>query len=64
MSSKNRGPGRPRVDSERVDTRFPRELLDLIDAWAADQDDKPSRPEAVRRLVAEALGRPMFSHPE
>jgi hypothetical protein len=32
-------------------------LLDLveIDAWAADQADRPSRAEAVRRLVRKAL---------
>jgi hypothetical protein len=27
-----------------------------VDAWAAEQDDAPSRPEAVRRLVAKGLG--------
>jgi hypothetical protein len=29
-----------------------RDLLNLqIDSWAAKQDDLPSRPEAIRRLV-------------
>jgi hypothetical protein len=34
-----------------------RELSEKIDAWAADQEDAPSRPEAVRRLVAKGLGK-------
>lgn len=29
--------------------------LKRLDAWAAEQPDKPSRPEAVRRLVDMAL---------
>lgn len=50
-SKKTRGRGRPVVDSERVDTRFPREALDGIDAFAAAEPDKPARTEAVRRIV-------------
>jgi hypothetical protein len=30
-------------------------LLAKIDAWSAEQDDEPSRPEAIRRLAAQAL---------
>jgi hypothetical protein len=26
-----------------------------LDAWISDQDDEPSRPEAIRRLVEQAL---------
>lgn len=31
------------------------EFLATIDAWAEAQPDKPSRSEAIRRLVEEAL---------
>jgi hypothetical protein len=31
-------------------------LLTDLDAWAKRQDDAPSRPEAIRRLVEQALG--------
>lgn len=55
MSSEKTGRGRPPVDSERIDTRFQRPVLDQIDAWREDQPDKPSRPEAVRRLVEKGL---------
>ena len=47
--------GRPKVDSEEVRARMTRELLDRIDAWSAEQADRPARPEAVRRLVDKGL---------
>ena len=31
--------------------RLPPDQLAALDAWAAVQDDTPTRPEAVRRLV-------------
>jgi hypothetical protein len=35
-----------------------RGMLDAIDAWiSAQPEPRPNRPEAVRRLVAEALGK-------
>jgi hypothetical protein len=51
--------GRPRVDSEDVHIRLTRPALDTLDVWIASQPEpRPSRPEAIRRLLAEALGRP------
>jgi hypothetical protein len=48
--------GRPKVDSEMVRARFERQTLNRVDQWRAEQPDpKPSRPEAVRRLVDKAL---------
>ena len=35
--------------------RFTTEQLAEIDAWRRDQSDLPSRSEAIRRLVEEAL---------
>jgi Arc/MetJ-type ribon-helix-helix transcriptional regulator len=35
--------------------RFPDELVDAVDLWAAKQKDAPSRSEAIRRLVELAL---------
>jgi hypothetical protein len=32
-------------------------LLEAIDEWRRKQDDLPSRPEAIRRLVMQALKR-------
>lgn len=44
------------MDSEAVNTRMERPMLDALDAFAADQGDPvPSRPEAVRRALAEHL---------
>jgi hypothetical protein len=51
--------GRPKVDSEMVRARFERRVLDTLDRWRADQPEpKPSRPEAIRRLVEKALEKP------
>ena len=48
--------GRPPVDSEPVTVRMHRDQLDALDAWIAAQLDAPSRPEAIRRLLAIGLG--------
>jgi hypothetical protein len=54
--------GRPRVDSEDVHIRLPRPALDALDAWiAARPEPRPARPEAIRRLLVEALGKPADS---
>jgi Arc/MetJ-type ribon-helix-helix transcriptional regulator len=36
--------------------RLDSNLLRRIDSWRARQEDRPSRPEAIRRLVASKLG--------
>jgi hypothetical protein len=33
--------------------------LAAVDAWAESQPDAPTRPEAIRRLVALALAKPI-----
>jgi hypothetical protein len=58
-TNKNRGRGRPRVDSVAQHFRISTELASRIDAWiAAQPDPKPSRPEAIRRLAEKALEKP------
>lgn len=53
-TSVNKG-GRPRVDSEPLTVRAPRDILDALDAFSADEPDSPSRPESVRRLLRDHL---------
>jgi len=55
-SAKKKKTGRPRVDSEAVNVRFVREALAAIDAWREGVSNKPSRPEAIRRLIEKGLG--------
>ena len=43
------------MKTERFEMRLDRETLDRVDRWRGAQDDVPSRAEAVRRLVDEAL---------
>ena len=51
--------GRPRVDSEDVHVRLTRPAIDALDAFiAAQPEPRPSRPEAIRRILGEALGKP------
>jgi len=52
--------GRPPVGSVHVGVRVPPDLLNAVDTWIAEQRDRIppeelSRPEALRRLAAEAL---------
>ncbi len=51
----NRGRGRPPKDSERVEVRIERDMINALDAYAGDQDDEPKRPEAIRRILREWL---------
>jgi hypothetical protein len=41
----------PMAEYPQIGLRVTDELLKLIDEWRRKQDDPPSRPEAVRRLV-------------
>ncbi len=47
--------GRPQADTEAVNVRMPREQIERLDDWRRLQADLPGRPEAIRRLVEEAL---------
>jgi hypothetical protein len=48
--------GRPKINATPLMVRVPPEELARLDAWIASQPDpKPSRPEAIRRLVEKAL---------
>ena len=55
---KSRHRGRPKTTGrgEGIMLRLPPPLLTDLDAWAERQRDAPSRPEAIRRLVEQALG--------
>lgn len=50
--------GRPRIDTEAINLRLPREMLDAIDSRRRLEPDLPTRPEMIRRLLAEVLGSP------
>jgi hypothetical protein len=46
------GSGRRATGKDPVRTmRLSDEFIATVDAWASDQDDQPSRSEAIRRLV-------------
>jgi hypothetical protein len=43
--------------NERFEMRVPTSFLRAIDAWRRKQSDLPSRAEAIRRLVEQALSK-------
>ena len=55
-TEKSKG-GRPKVNATALTVRIPPEQLARLDKWAEAQPDKPSRPEAVRRLVEAGIDR-------
>ena len=51
-----RGPGRPKIGAIQVQVRVPPAEMAPIDDWIKTQPKpKPSRPEAIRRLVKRGL---------
>lgn len=54
---KRTGAGRPATGRDPVrQLRMPATLTDAVTQWAKKQTDKPTFSEAIRRLVAKALG--------
>jgi hypothetical protein len=51
---KKRGPA-PTGHGTPVLVRFRDDQLSVLDKWRKIQEDKPGRPEAIRRLVEQAL---------
>jgi len=47
--------GRPPTDTEPVTIRMDREMLAAIDDFRRQQEDLPSRPEVVRRVMRDWL---------
>jgi hypothetical protein len=54
LAKKKRGPA-PTGKGVQVVVRMQPAPLAALDAWVAKQKDQPSRPEAMRRLVALGL---------
>jgi hypothetical protein len=50
--------GRPKTTGRGtlVGIRLHAPALAAIDEWASRQDEKPSRPEAIRRMIEQVLG--------
>jgi hypothetical protein len=63
--NRKRKPGRPKVGASLIGVRIPPSGLAKIDDWRrAQSKPKPSRPEAIRRLVEQGLhvARPLRPH--
>ncbi|MGK9336081.1 hypothetical protein [Sinorhizobium meliloti] len=47
--------GRPAVDTEPVNLRLPRDVLDAIEEFRRQQEQIPTRPEAIRMMLVNWL---------
>ena len=47
--------GRPEMDTEPVTIRMPREMIRAIDDYRRTVEDLPTRPEVIRRVIADWL---------
>jgi metal-responsive CopG/Arc/MetJ family transcriptional regulator len=47
--------GRPRTDTEAITLRLPRDIIQKIDAVRRDEEDIPTRPEMIRRMLQDWL---------
>lgn len=52
---KARPVGRPPVNATPITVRVPPELLAVVDDWRSKKRPIPSRPEAIRMILAEKL---------
>jgi hypothetical protein len=54
---KKRGRGRPATGQDPVTAiRLSPEMRAAVDAWAAKQEDRPPRSQAIRRMIEIVLG--------
>lgn len=54
-TEKKRSRGRPQKDTVQLGLRLERDLVSLIDEFRKSEDDIPTRPEAIRRLLNDKL---------
>lgn len=47
--------------NQQISVRIEDEVLKKLDNWRRNQEDVPTRPEAIRRLVEQALEKPSKS---
>lgn len=57
MSEQKKKMGRPVADTEPVMIRMTRDMIKAIDEYRRTQEDLPTRPEVIRRVIAEWLER-------
>lgn len=59
---KSRGRGRPFVGATPVQVRMPPAELAALDAWIGRQKEPMTRPEAIRRIVSDAMPKTVIVH--
>jgi len=54
-TEKRRSRGRPRTNSTPINLKLRPDELATLDAWIESQQNPPTRPEAIRRILRWAL---------
>jgi Arc/MetJ-type ribon-helix-helix transcriptional regulator len=62
MQEKSKKKGRPKLDTEAINLRLPREMIEAIDARRRQEADLPTRPEMIRRALLRWLERHEISN--
>lgn len=48
--------GRPKKDTESINLRLPRAMIEAIDDLRRQEPDIPTRPEMIRRILVKQIG--------
>ena len=55
MPTEKKPMGRPKVDTEGLNLRLHRDMVRALDVCRKGEDDLPTRPEMIRRILAKYL---------
>jgi len=55
MNDEKKNVGRPKIDTEAINLRLPRDMIQAIDELRRVEPDLPTRPEMIRRMLQKIL---------
>jgi metal-responsive CopG/Arc/MetJ family transcriptional regulator len=55
MNNEKKTIGRPKIDTEAINLRLPRDMIHAIDELRRVEPDLPTRPEMIRRMLQKIL---------
>lgn len=58
MNNEKKTIGRPKIDTEAINLRLPRDMIHAIDGLRRVEPDLPTRPEMIRRMLQKILDLP------
>jgi hypothetical protein len=55
MNDEKKNLGRPKIDTEAINLRLPRDVIHAVDELRRAEPDLPTRPEMIRRMLQKIL---------